>query len=103
MLQRFENLENYFDYIIIGGQTPNFDWMRASPGCPFSQPIWANFFLNSTVPNYEFKLYSCDNKDDEIFQEILEFASFNNKPRNGDFCYTNAEKLYWHKKEKEAL
>ena len=115
ILTIFPQLENYFDYVIIEGQRfknilpeifVKFGELLKENGRIVYQKYDDNIYytfnnklLKQTIPNYDFKLYICDNPENEVFKEITYLASFNNESSFGDsFCYGSAEKLCWHKK-----
>ena len=112
-------LSNFFDYIIIGGQTVEYlnleTWRNLcrfvkEGGCiVYPEMVW--FYWGGEIINrlfdslsddiYEFELQRCDNPDAPVFSEIKALAQFNNVPACGDFCYGDPEQpyvLYLHKK-----
>lgn len=112
-LSQYTEFENFFDYIIIGGQTieyiPEETWIQLGKMLKKSGRMvyphlnyffWGPFInklLNSTLTE-NFNLHMCDNPEEPIFKEILNFASFNDIGSYGEFCYAKAQELYWHKK-----
>ena len=112
-------LKNFFDYIIIGGQTVEYlnseTWRNLchflkEGGCiiyPEANWLyWGGEILNhlfnlSSNDTYEFELRRYDNQNDPIFSEIKALTQFNDKPSHGSFCYgdpTQFRAFYSHKK-----
>ena len=115
ILTVFPQLENYFDYVIIEGQRfknilpeifIKFGELLKENGRIVYQQYDDNIYytfnnklLKQTIQNYDFKLYICDNPENEVFKEITYLAFFNNESSFGDsFCYGSVKKLCWHKK-----
>jgi hypothetical protein len=109
-------LLGFFDLIVIGGQTVEYVtsdvWvalgsMLKRGGRIVYPDISVDYFppfLNMMLAeccqkSKGFELYKCKSTLEPIYQEIKAFASFNNEPSHGPFCYSNAKTLYWHKKQ----
>lgn len=117
-LSQYPEFEEFFDYIIIGGQTiqyiPKETWIQLGKMLkkngrmvyPHSDYFCWGPFINKLLIStltQDFNLYMCDNPEEFIFKEILNFASFNNVGSYGEFCYAKAQKLYWHKNVTSTL
>ena len=112
-------LSNFFDYIIIGGQTIEYlnleTWGKLchflkEGGCiVYPEMVW--FYWGGEIINHlfnllsdgtcEFELQRCANPDSSAFSEIKVFTKLNSIPSYGDFCYNNPDLtyvFYFHKK-----
>jgi hypothetical protein len=116
LLEMCPDMRNAFDYIIVGGGTVSYVYPEAwvafgrmlKPGGRVVYPVIARGLfarcLNRTLresvaaEDLSFELYWCNNSSEPVFQTIQQLAEFNNVPSLSDFCYTQAESLFWHKK-----
>lgn len=118
ILKQYPQLNRFFDYIIIGGQTieyiPKVAWEAfARMIKPEGRLVYKNIFhshlhfpqfvnqLLCEASNKNFHVYACSNLEEPIYQEICNYAGFNNKPTWGDFCYGQCliqpQCIVWHK------
>lgn len=108
-------LYNFFDYIIVGGQTIEYvsadawlalgDMLKKGGRIVYPDmevnffPPFLNMMLSECCKKSKgFELYKCRNVSEPIYNEIKSLASFNDEPTYGAVCYTHAKTLYWHKK-----
>lgn len=112
-------LSNFFDYIIIGGQTIEYlnletwknlcHFLKEDGGIVYPEINW--FYWGGEILNHlfnlssddtcEFELQRHDNQNDPIFSEIKGLTKFNIVPSHGDFCYGDPKlfrAFYLHKK-----
>lgn len=114
LLNKKQELYNFFDYIIIGMQTDNYIPLNVwtllghmlkeggrlvCSGDDVCTPkhYWINKILNkSYLNNNFFEFYRCDDANENVFNEIHSLVSFDKKPNKE--CYATTNVLCWHKK-----
>lgn len=114
LLNKKQELYNFFDYIIIGMQTDNYIPLNvwtllghmlkeggrlvcSGDDTCTSKHYWINKILNkSYLNNNFFDFYRCDNDNEKVFNEIHSLVSFDEKPN--EECYATTNVLCWHKK-----
>ena len=118
ILKQYPQLNGFFDYIIIGGQTmeyvPKVAWKAfARMIKPEGRIVYKNIFhphlhfpqfvnqLLCEASNKDFHVYECSNSNEPVYQEIFNYAGFNDKPTWGSFCYgqclIHPKCIVWHK------